>query len=97
MIGELAYWLGHRLSVQQEAAFLRRVAGDALPVVEPLSSDWARAADVVEEYGDWPLGTVDAVIVAMAERLGVTTIFTLDRRHFGAVRPAHREQFEIVP
>ena len=32
-----------------------------------------------------PLGTTDASIVAIAERLGVTQIATLDHRHFGAV------------
>jgi hypothetical protein len=33
----------------------------------------------------------------MAERLGVTTVFTLDRRHFGALRPRHVQAFDIVP
>ena len=35
--------------------------------------------------------------VALAERLDVDTIATLDERHFRAVRPKHRRAFRIVP
>ena len=56
-----------------------------------------RAAELVEQYADFPLGTVDALVIAIAERLGVTSIFTLDRRHFGAVRPRHVDAFTLRP
>jgi len=36
-------------------------------------------------------------VVAAAERLKITHIATLDRRHFSVVRPAHVEAFELVP
>jgi len=49
----------------------------------------------MEEY-EW-LGFVDATIVAVAERLKVRTLATTDRRHFGAVRPAHVDRFRLVP
>lgn len=42
----------------------------------------------VEKYDDLPLGTVDAAVVAIAERLGADRIATLNRRHFSVVRPA---------
>ena len=45
---------------------------------------------------DW-LGVVDATVVAIAERLKAHTIATTDRRHFGALRPAHIERFALVP
>ncbi|MGZ4401758.1 MAG: PIN domain-containing protein, partial [Gaiellaceae bacterium] len=59
--------------------------------------DWLRIAELVARYRDLPLGTVDASIVAAAERLGVATIATLDRRHFDVVRPAHRSAFQLLP
>ena len=43
------------------------------------------------------LGTVDASVVAAAERLGVTRVATLDRKHFTVVRPAHAWAFEVLP
>lgn len=60
-------------------------------------SDWLRIAELVVAYDDLPLGTVDASVVAAAERLDITTIATLDRRHFSVVRPAHVDGFEILP
>jgi len=56
-----------------------------------------RAAELVAAYRDLPLGTVDAAVVAAAERLEVTRIATLDHRHFSVVRPRHVEAFELVP
>ena len=53
------------------------------------AGDWLRIAELVARYGDLPLGTVDASVVAAAERLGVTEVATLDRRHFSVVRPAN--------
>jgi predicted nucleic acid-binding protein len=60
-------------------------------------ADWLRIAELVARYDDLPLGTVDASIVAAAERLGIRTIATLDRRHFGVVRPRHADAFDLVP
>jgi len=51
----------------------------------------------VKVYADLLLGAVDASVVAIAERLGVKEIATLDRRHFSVVRPRHAEAFSIVP
>jgi predicted nucleic acid-binding protein len=51
----------------------------------------------VAKYADLPLGTVDASVVAAAERLDLRTIATFDRRHFGVVRPRHLDSFELVP
>ena len=45
----------------------------------------------------FPLGGTDASVVALAERLGAEAVVTLDRRHFGAVRPRHRKAFELLP
>ena len=73
------------------------VAAGELTVEQLHPADVERTADLVGRYRDLPLGTVDASIVAAAERLGVTTIATLDRRHFSVVRPTHVEAFELVP
>ncbi len=97
VIAELAYWLDVRLGPRSEAAVLRRLARSSWRVEELNQLDLLRAADLVDRYADFPLGTVDALLVAMAERLDITTVFTLDRRHFGAVRPVHCEAFELVP
>lgn len=59
--------------------------------------DLARMADLVKAYGDLPLGGVDASVVAVAERLGISAVATLDRRHFTVVRPRHTDTFDLLP
>jgi hypothetical protein len=44
-----------------------------------------------------PGGTTDASVIAVAERLGVTEIATIDSRHFPVVRPLHFETFTLLP
>jgi predicted nucleic acid-binding protein len=39
---------------------------------------------------DFPLGTTDAAVIALPERLGITEIATVDHRHFRAVRATPR-------
>jgi uncharacterized protein len=40
---------------------------------------------------------VDASVVAVAERLGLAEVATLDRRHFSAIRPKHVTAFTLLP
>ncbi len=82
----MAYLLGTRLGVDPEVRFLGDLAAGNL-IVEPVAaSDWLRIAELVAQYGDLPLGTVDASVIAAAERLGTNDIATLDRRHFTVVQ-----------
>lgn len=57
--------------------------------------EWGGHPDLVgahrflSRYSDLGLGLVDAVVMAVAERLRAEAIATLDLRHFGAVSLAH--------
>jgi len=61
------------------------------------AADWLRIAELVARYSDLSLGTVDASVVTLAERLHVRDIATLDHRHFTVVRPLHTEALNILP
>jgi predicted nucleic acid-binding protein len=80
-----------------EATFVRWLADGAVRPLAPDRDDYSRMAELVEQYADLPLGAVDASIIAIAERLGVTRIATVDRRDFAVVRPRHVGAFELVP
>lgn len=96
-MAEVAYLLETRLGPEAEIRFLGDLAAGNL-IAEPVhAGDWIRIAELVAQYSDLPLGTVDASVVAAAERLAVTQIATLDRKHFSVVRPAHASAFEIFP
>ena len=61
----------------------------------------ARERDRVEELHMGDIRDVasrrtDASLIAIAERLGVTRVATLDRAQFTVVKPAHCDAFELV-
>lgn len=95
VIAEAAYLIAARVGARAELAFLSDLAMGNFVVEGPAPSDWERIAELVARYRDMRLGTVDASVVAVAERLGITTIATLDRRHFPVVRPRHVEAFAL--
>ncbi len=94
---EVVYLLETRLGWTSEVRFLGDLASGNFMIEPVLPSDWIRIAELVAAYHDLPLGTVDASVVATAERLGVRIVATLDRRHFTVVRPKHVRAFEILP
>jgi hypothetical protein len=96
-IGEAAYLLGRRLGPVGEVSFLGDLVEGTFAVEPVRSADWLRISGLVARYRDFPLGTVDASLVAAAERLGITRVATLDRRHFSVVRPNHVDAFELMP
>lgn len=96
IIAEVGYLIG-RGDPRVEAGFLRSLAaGDFVPV-ELIKTDYERMAELVEQYADLPLGTSDAAVVAVAERLKVAEVATLDRRHFTVVRPRHVNALTLLP
>ncbi len=97
MVTEVTYLLATRLGPEPEVRFLGDLAAGAFSVEPVAAGDWLRIAELVANYRDLPLGTVDASVVAAAERLGVQEIATVDRRHFSVVRPSHVAAFTLLP
>jgi uncharacterized protein len=94
---EVCHFLQTRGGSVSEAAFLRLFPTGTLVPVDITTADYERMAELVQQYADWPLGGTDASVIAIAERLSVTKVATLDRRHFGPVRPRHIQAFTLLP
>lgn len=97
VLPELAYLLLRRSGQPRLIKFLRSVTVGDFTLVPTQLQDLNRAAEILEKYADAKVDFVDCVIVAIAERLNIKRILTVDRRHFNLFRPAHCEFFEIVP
>lgn len=95
VVTEVAYFLGDRLGPAAERAFAESVRLGELEVEPVEPEDWARIAELLDQLPD--LGIVDASVVGACERLGETRLATLDRRHFGAVRPRHCPALTLLP
>ncbi|WP_275669493.1 type II toxin-antitoxin system VapC family toxin [Glycomyces paridis] len=97
VIAEVAHLVSTRLGTRAEVRFLGDLASGAFAVEPVHPADWLRIAQLTSVYSNLPLGTVDASVVTAAERLNISTVATLDLRHFNVVRPKHCTHFDIRP
>lgn len=97
VITETAYLVSRNQGVEALAKFSESLADTKFLLEIPTAEDYRRTAEVIRKYNDANIDFVDAVIVAIAERLNIAKILTVDRRHFGAFRPRHCAAFEILP
>ena len=97
VIVESSWLIADRLGPAAEAGFLRSVAAGELRRVDLTDTDWDRVLELVETYADLDLGLVDASVIVVAERLGVTTLATINHRDFTVVRPRHTDAFDLIP
>lgn len=94
---EAAWMISSRLGATTEAAFVGSIAAGDLTLVDLVSEDWSRCAELIVTYSDLDLGLVDASVISVAERLALSTLATIDHRHFRVVRPRHCVAFELIP
>lgn len=92
-----AMYLAHRAGGWPMQALLWRFVRDAALMVHDLGpAEVERMAALMEQFQDTPMDLADASLVATAERLGLTRIFTLDH-HFRVYRLSGSRAFEVVP
>ncbi|HEX5436828.1 MAG TPA: hypothetical protein VFW98_06700 [Gemmatimonadaceae bacterium] len=84
MLPEVDYLLLKHVGPKLELAFARDLADGCFPVEWGSGTDLYRAREPCDRYRALRLGIVDAVVMAMAERLRAQAIATLDVRHLGA-------------
>jgi len=64
----------------------------------PLAGTESKAlAEAMKTYADIQPQFADAALVYLADREGIDTIFSLDRRDFSVYRSARKRPFRIVP
>lgn len=97
VLAELDYWCQARLGGDAWLVLLDDVLTGAYRVEHPTGADLHRCRELQSTYADLRLGVVDSSIIALAERLKEPKLATLDRRHFGVVRPRHVASFELLP
>ena len=97
VIAEIDYLVATRLGVEAELAVLAELSGGAYELATMDAGDLADAARVVRRYSDLGIGLADASLAVLAQRYRTRTVLTLDRKHFGVMRPLDGGLFTIVP
>jgi predicted nucleic acid-binding protein len=73
---------------------IERGAVGLLPLDE---EDVPRIRELMEKYADLPMDLADAALVRVAERDGLRTVFTIDRRDFTIYRLKGGRGLAILP
>ena len=94
---EVDYWIHRRLQVGALVALIADIESGAYIVADVAGADYARIRDLCDRHADADIGFVDAAVLAIVERLGEPKLATLDRRHFGMLRPRHVESLTLLP
>jgi len=97
VLPEVCYLIGSRLGHQAMRQFLANLAASNTQLEAITATDLERVNQILEQYADSQLDFVDAAIIAISERVGITCVLTLDRRDFSLVRPKHCDYFDILP
>ena len=77
-------------SAEPALAVLRWARESGIELLQTDESDHQRTAALLERYSQLSLSYVDALLLAVAERQQMEELITVDMRHFGAVKFAHR-------
>jgi uncharacterized protein len=94
---EVEYLVSQRLHPGIAVAFLDDIIEGAFQIADLDAADYSRVREVIERYADSNIGFVDASVLAIVERLGESKLATLDRRHFGMLRPRHVDALKLLP
>jgi predicted nucleic acid-binding protein len=96
-LGEVDLLLQRELGPRATLALLESIGSGAVRVVAPTQRDLARAADLLREAAEYRPRLTDAVLVATAERLGITRVAAFDRRPIAIFRPSHVRALDLEP
>jgi predicted nucleic acid-binding protein len=94
---EVDYWIQQRLRASTLVTLVRDIIDGAYEVVDLVPDDYQRVIEITDRYADSGIGFVDAAVLAIVERLGEPKLATLDRRHFGLLRPRHVPALQLLP
>jgi predicted nucleic acid-binding protein len=97
VLPEVCYLIASRLGHQAMRKFIANLVVSGVQIESMMATDLERVGQILEQYADSQLDFVDAVIVAISERLRITRVLTLVRRDFSIMRPIHCDYFEILP
>lgn len=96
-LGEISYLVEKAKGKKAVAEFLFYLPQSRYEVMALTDEDIQRVGQMLAQYADTRLDFVDASVMALAERLKLHQILTLDRRDFSLIRPQHVPYFELLP
>lgn len=95
-VTEAAHLLGREFPAGRDA-LLSMIADGSLRLARVDETDAPRLRQLMAKYADLPMDLADATLVRVAEREGIDTVLTFDRRDFKTYRAAGIGALKILP
>jgi len=90
------YILGDRAGWPGQRALWSALGVGGVEVSAIMDEDLPRMKSLMEKYRDLSMDLADASLVAVADRLGIKRVFTVDS-DFAVYRTAKGKRFELIP
>lgn len=94
---EAMYLLGEAGGWVAQAALWGLVENADVEIAAQDEEQVRRMRRLMEKYRDRPMDLADASLVVLAEKRGLTDVFTLDHDHFRTYRVHRRRMFRLWP
>ena len=95
VLTECFYLLNFSWEVQDSLwLFIQRGGVEIYPIEKEFI---IQCRDLMRQYHDLPMDLADATLVALADVLGVSKVFTLDHKDFSIYRLKHKRRFTLIP
>lgn len=94
---ELFYMTAVRLNYETAIDYCERVYKAGFLILPTQDVDLNRTFQIMHQYRSAEFDFTDVTILALAERLKITQIYTFDRRDFSIYRPTHCDYLELLP
>ena len=97
VLAELDYLIARRFTAHHARQAMQELVGGAYLLVDFGWEEVQRALRVIDRFSDRRLGLTDASLLEIADRLQISTIFTLDRRDFDGLVRSDGTPLTILP
>jgi predicted nucleic acid-binding protein len=97
VLTEVAFLFRRESGVMAVARFVESLAASGYQYEGITPDDQRHVSEIMGQYADAKFDFVDCCLMAIAERLNITTICTLDQRDFTIYRPRHVKAWKPLP
>jgi predicted nucleic acid-binding protein len=97
VVYELFYMMTERVNYERAILSLELLRTAEFTIVPLTDEDMLRIIQIMRQYTSAAFDYTDAAMMALAERLRITQVYTFDQRDFLIFKPNHTAFLELLP
>lgn len=94
---ELFFMVRNRINYDRAITALESLRTFAFDTIAITEADMIRITQIMRQYRDAEFDFTDCALMALAERINITQVYTFDRRDFSMFIPRHCPHLELLP